>query len=189
MPRTASFNREEVLESVAQLFREHGFEATSMRHVQQATGLAPTSLYAAFGNKDGLFEEALSHYRDSALDMLSKILGNPDDGLAAIQRFLTTIATSCCAKHGCLLGNSLNENGTSDRANAVLNQAFRRLESLLEQAVQAGQQRGEISNSHSAQNLAYFIQASSFGIQLQAKRGLDRENLKQLANIALQSLG
>ena len=88
MARPLTFDPAEVLATIAELFRQRGFASTSMRDVQKATGLAPTSPYAAFGNKDQLFEQALQHYRHQMESAMADALGDPEDGLPMVERFL-----------------------------------------------------------------------------------------------------
>lgn len=58
----AQFDREEVIKKALKLFWTHGYSATSMQQLIKATGLKPGSIYLAFGNKEGLFKEALELY-------------------------------------------------------------------------------------------------------------------------------
>ncbi|NYZ14438.1 helix-turn-helix transcriptional regulator [Azospirillum sp. RWY-5-1] len=44
------------------LFWRHGYEGVSINDLTNAIGIAPPSLYAAFGSKAGLYREALDHY-------------------------------------------------------------------------------------------------------------------------------
>lgn len=44
------------------LFWRHGYEGVSVSDLTEAIGVAPPSLYAAFGSKAGLFREALERY-------------------------------------------------------------------------------------------------------------------------------
>ncbi|MCA1221115.1 TetR/AcrR family transcriptional regulator [Streptomyces sp. 8L] len=60
--RPRAFDMEQVLEAAAILFWEHGYEATSMAQLRDATGLSSASLYGSFGSKHGLFERAVEHY-------------------------------------------------------------------------------------------------------------------------------
>lgn len=62
----AQFDRDEVLDNAIQLFWQHGFSASSMQQVVQATGLKPGSIYLAFENKEGLFREALNRYAEKS---------------------------------------------------------------------------------------------------------------------------
>src|SRR5262249_8230799 len=61
--RPRSFDREQALRAALRVFREHGYEGTSMSHLQEALGgLSPPSIYAAFGSKEQLFKEATDLY-------------------------------------------------------------------------------------------------------------------------------
>jgi AcrR family transcriptional regulator len=44
------------------LFWRHGYEATSVAELTAAMGITPPSLYAAFGDKQGLFLAAVRRY-------------------------------------------------------------------------------------------------------------------------------
>lgn len=70
----AQFDRDEVLDNAIQLFWQHGFSASSMQQVVKATGLQPGSIYLAFGNKEGLFHEALERYFEKAITWKRHIL-------------------------------------------------------------------------------------------------------------------
>ncbi|WP_274534588.1 TetR/AcrR family transcriptional regulator [Micromonospora sp. CB01531] len=45
-----------------QVFWERGYEGASLTDLTTAMGIASPSLYAAFGNKEALFREAVAHY-------------------------------------------------------------------------------------------------------------------------------
>lgn len=64
----AQFDREQVIEDAVTLFWRNGFSGSSMQQVVETTGLKPGSLYLAFGNKEGLFREALEHYSDKTIE-------------------------------------------------------------------------------------------------------------------------
>lgn len=66
----AQFDRESVVEKSIQLFWQKGYNGSSMQEVVSCTSLKPGSIYLAFGNKEGLYREALQHY---ALDSKSYI--------------------------------------------------------------------------------------------------------------------
>lgn len=59
-PRT--FDRDEALDRATMEFWRHGYEATSIAGLTGAMGINPPSLYAAFGDKKALFEEAVLAY-------------------------------------------------------------------------------------------------------------------------------
>ena len=50
------------MEQAVQLFWEKGYEQTSINDLTKAMGIAAPSLYAAFGDKRSLFDEAVARY-------------------------------------------------------------------------------------------------------------------------------
>jgi AcrR family transcriptional regulator len=56
--RPRSFDREEALEKAVEAFWERGYDGTSISDLTTTIGIAAPSLYAAFGDKERLFEEA-----------------------------------------------------------------------------------------------------------------------------------
>ncbi|UKV14011.1 TetR/AcrR family transcriptional regulator [Thalassospiraceae bacterium SW-3-3] len=44
------------------LFWERGYDNTSMADLSAAMALSPPSIYAAFGSKETLFDEVITHY-------------------------------------------------------------------------------------------------------------------------------
>ena len=60
--RPRSFDRDDALRQAAVLFWRHGFSGTSTRMLSETLGVSSSSLYAAFGSKAGLFDEAVRTY-------------------------------------------------------------------------------------------------------------------------------
>jgi TetR/AcrR family transcriptional regulator, transcriptional repressor for nem operon len=101
---------DEVVVAAMACFREHGYDATSVRDLELATGLKAPSIYKAFGSKAGLFEAALDRYRRDVVDRRVNEHLRPDLGLSGIRSFFTsTYSVEPLPSHGCLLTNSAIE--------------------------------------------------------------------------------
>ncbi|MCA1326168.1 TetR/AcrR family transcriptional regulator [Herbaspirillum sp. alder98] len=60
--RPRSFDREQALQQAMQVFWNKGYEGTTMADLTDAIGVKAPSLYAAFGDKNALFREAVEFY-------------------------------------------------------------------------------------------------------------------------------
>lgn len=85
-----------IREAAAQLFREKGYAATSMRDLARAVNLEASSLYNHIGSKAGLlrdicFENA-QHYLDE-MDRVERMETNADEKVKALIHFHIRMAT------------------------------------------------------------------------------------------------
>src|SRR6478609_6768993 len=86
--RPRSFDREAALERAMLLFWEHGYEATSLSQLTSAMGITPPSLYAAFGDKQALFLEAVDRYIARGGTDTGSLMGDAKTAREAVARFL-----------------------------------------------------------------------------------------------------
>ena len=77
-----------------ELFWQHGYEGVSIHDLTTAIGIAPPSLYAAFGSKAGLYREVLDHYasRPGSLDL--SVIGRAASLHDAVSFVLSAAITS-----------------------------------------------------------------------------------------------
>ncbi len=60
--RPREFDMDQAIERALELFWRRGYEGTSMSDLTEALGITRASLYAAFGNKEGLFQRVMDRY-------------------------------------------------------------------------------------------------------------------------------
>lgn len=107
MGRPRNFTREDVLEKALPVFWKHGFADTSLQHVEKATGVNKSGLYAEFADKGDLYLESLRHYlrkRQKEGLLTAKPLGWKN-----IERFLKVGPYSLKGQKGCFSVNSMNQ--------------------------------------------------------------------------------
>lgn len=92
-------------------FRATGFEATSLREVEKATGLHTGSLYKAYGSKAGMFEAALAAYNERVVAArIERHLASAADATAGLVVFFSSTYEGRPAPDpGCLVTNSAVE--------------------------------------------------------------------------------
>ncbi|MEM7626144.1 MAG: TetR/AcrR family transcriptional regulator [Planctomycetota bacterium] len=86
--RPPKFDENQVLDTAAALFKRDGYDAVSVADLCRETGLAMQSLYHRFGDKAGLYREALDRYGRTANDPQITALEADDDALAAVRGFV-----------------------------------------------------------------------------------------------------
>ncbi|WP_080791640.1 TetR/AcrR family transcriptional regulator [Corynebacterium pacaense] len=112
MARSQEFDHLTVLNEALQVFWTNGFETTSVPTLEQATGLARSSIYNSFGSKKKLFDAVVNHYLATIIRPRLKPLTEPDVAPDALMDYLDGLravfadATSFAAVNGCLLLNS-----------------------------------------------------------------------------------
>lgn len=103
--RPRGFDRAAALTTATGLFWAHGYDGTSMADLTRAMGISTSSLYAAFGDKRTLFEEAvLTYTRQYAAIYIAAALEEPT-ARAAAERILRESAdafTEPDRRTGCL---------------------------------------------------------------------------------------
>lgn len=63
--RPIEFDRDAALDAAVDVFWDGGYDGTNLPRLLEATGIARQSLYNAFGDKRGLFLEAVRRYSDA----------------------------------------------------------------------------------------------------------------------------
>lgn len=112
MPRGRAFDETEVLTKAMHAFRRHGYGGISIKQLERETGLTSGSIYNAYGDKDGLFHAALSHYVDAFV--AARIATHAGDGATLDdleELFLTLFRAPMTDGYGCLVTNSAVELG------------------------------------------------------------------------------
>ncbi len=167
MANTVKFCRQQVIKQAMTLFWIQGFQATSTRMLQDATGLKPGSLYAAFGSKRGLTEEVLEYYADEMANQLDATTRQTGSFLAGLQEFFCS-AIEQAKNQGnaiCLLNKALtesaNDGDTLIKAQCLLAATENRIATQLEQAMAVG----ELTSSRTAQQLAQQVQIQIMGLR------------------------
>lgn len=112
MARPRKFTEDQVLQCAMMTFWRIGFDATTMRELERASGVGVRSLHNAFGEKDELFVRALRRYRDMVGGLLAEMFKDPGPETIA-QLFEATAAPTETADDprnaGCLVVNTVFE--------------------------------------------------------------------------------
>ncbi|EJC82344.1 transcriptional regulator [Rhizobium leguminosarum bv. trifolii WSM2297] len=112
MGRTREFDEAAVLTGAMHIFRKHGYQAASIRDLEEATGLKGGSIYHSFGDKAGLFDAAFGHYNRTVLEGRIERFAPPGSGLDGLRElFLSLLHEPDDGSLGCLITNMAVEFG------------------------------------------------------------------------------
>jgi AcrR family transcriptional regulator len=89
--RPRAFDRDAALQRAMELFWRQGYESTSINDLTSALEITAPSLYAAFGDKERLYLEAVERYK-ADLGNSGRILAGEATAHGAIERLLEASA-------------------------------------------------------------------------------------------------
>ena len=192
MARPTNFDRRDVLQKAIQLFWLQGYSNTSIRNLVEATGLQPGSIYAAFGDKRGLFLATLDMYFETMKHDLFVVLHNDKPPIERLTDFFNQLVQeSFCDpdRKGCLLINTLSEIPVNDvEINTRLQDMFADVEQELKQLLIEAQTIGHIGKHQDPETLAKFLVTGIFGLRLFNKTQPDSDSLNAIVKHLLSSV-
>ena len=192
--RPREFDPDTIAESAMRVFWLRGYAGTSIQDLVDGTGLGRSSLYNAFGSKQGLYEFALLRYYDMTACNVA-LLAQDGPVRDLVRGLLLTIVSqelNDTYNMGCMVANASLEMARHDEQVAELvAKNFSRMERALVALLSRGQAAGEIHASKSPVALARFIVATIQGIRVMGKGGgrAERaERLQDIVDIAISAL-
>jgi TetR/AcrR family transcriptional regulator, transcriptional repressor for nem operon len=181
-----SIKRDALLKSAKKLLWERGFEATSPRDIQDASGAGQGSFYHHFDGKLDLAAAALEEVSTEMRGLASELLDERLGGLVRVERFL---AQQRDGSKGCRLGRFAMEASISQaKLRAPVEAYFRHLETLLAEALADAQRCGQLADDLIPADLAQMIIATVQGGFIVSRVRRDKEAINRAAAAALTLL-
>lgn len=189
--RPKVFDREAMLDKAMMLFWQHGYEATSLADLVQATGAKAPTLYAEFTNKEGLFRAVLDRYMARFSSKHRAALFADEKSVEqALRDYL--LALACCfaggdTPAGCFLVNtSATVSASSEPIADTIRQRQTDQEQTLLLFLQKRQLRGEIPQQANLHNVAFFLSCIIHGMSVSAREGATAQKLSQIIDTTLR---
>ena len=190
--RPREFEEDRVLDAAIASFARKGFTAASLSELTAATGLSASSLYKAFGDKDGVFARALDRYialHEAAIADALAPLPNAHSKIAAILRLYSSWSQDASGRTGCLVISGVAEiDLLAASTAATLRNVLERRRALLADLVREGQRDGSVSTAASADAAADLLLSLVQGMRVVGKGGLFPERAEPLVALALRVL-
>lgn len=174
-----------------ELFWRQGYESTSIADLTKAMGINPPSLYAAFGDKERLFLEAVERYGGHSRQTLESILSAAPSARAAVERLLEATARECtdpCHPPGCMIVSAAtNCSAGGAHVQAALAARRRSAEAKVKARIAHGVKQGELPARTDCGALAKFYCTVIEGMSIQARDGASRRSLLATAAAAMRA--
>lgn len=186
MARTKAFEPEKALANALALFWQHGYEATSMQMLVEATGLSRSSLYDTFGDKRQLYCAALAQYRQQTEPPL-EVDGELSVREAIREKFMEVIEDE--SRRGCFVVNTAVELSPHDaEITQTVHDSFAVSEQKFLALLELGQASGELPAHLDIRATARFLLNASCGLQVLVKAGQSQAMLQDIVTKTLSVL-
>jgi AcrR family transcriptional regulator len=186
--RPREFDVDQALAAALRVFWSRGYEGASMADLTDAMGITKPSLYAAFGNKEALFNKALDLYQAEKLAYVGRALdAQTARGVAErLLRGALEMQTGTDGPCGCL--SVISSVACGSEAESIREQVVARSaaakKALLDRFERA-KADGDLPADADPQGLSSYLTAVMQGMAVQAGAGASRAELERLVETSL----
>lgn len=182
-PRT--FEPAQKLAAAIALFRERGYEATSLDELTRGMKLSRSSFYACFGSKRDVLHAAVERYSAACVEDLAQIARSLPP-IEAVRAMVRAVAFGGEASHGCLVINAVCELAPRDPVLANLARGhIAAVEAQLRAVVPAC---GTAAPAAAHNDVAGALVAASMGAATMRRAGVPDGQVEALLDCALANL-
>ena len=188
--RPREFDRDKALRAALCVFWERGYQGASISALTAAMGIGGPSLYAAFGSKAKLFQEAADLYVAEEAGEPTRLLAAGDTARASVEAMLRSNAdlfTRDGEPTGCMLTRSAStcpgdDPEIQDYLDASIEERLRAVEVRLER----GAADGEALPCHEPRALAEYFDAVVEGMAVRSMEGASRASLHRIVDLTMR---
>jgi AcrR family transcriptional regulator len=166
-----------------QLFWRKGFAGTSVSELCSAMGIASPSMYAAFGNKEALYEAALEHFSSSrGMPIWLEVMKGTTARQTVETLFMCTIDgyTKANQPLGCMSTLAMVDINESPKLAALVKAGRESTYQMLREKFQNAVATGEFPSGADVDSLTRGYLTLLQGISIQARDGASRDSLMMM---------
>ena len=189
--RPLSFDRETVLDRAMRVFWQHGYETSSLAELTAAMGVTSPSIYAAFGDKLGLFRESVRRYLSAGGTTPETFIAEAATARDAARGLLegsATAFTGLDTPPGCLLATAaISCSAEAADVQGELAAIRRAIETALRRRIEQDVLAGHLPSNTDAETSAGLVMTVIQGMSTLARDGASRQHLLRIAELAMRS--
>lgn len=179
--RPREFDRDAALAKARDAFWSRGYEGVSITDLVETLGLASARIYAAFGSKEKLFQEAVVLYDEGEGGFATRALAEEPTAARAIERSLREAVETYTRKgrpQGCMVVSAAtNCAAENDGVREFLSDYRRRRTASLVERLERAVLEGELRPDADAPALGDYYATVLHGLSVQARDGVSRRRL------------
>ncbi|MBN9044580.1 MAG: TetR/AcrR family transcriptional regulator [Rhizobiales bacterium] len=179
--RPREFDRDAALAKARDAFWSRGYEGVSITDLVETLGLASARIYAAFGSKEKLFQEAVALYDEGEGGFATRALAEEPTAARAIERSLREAVETYTRKdrpQGCMVVSAAtNCAAENDGVREFLADYRRRRTASLVERLERAVLEGELRPDADAPALGDYYATVLHGLSVQARDGVSRRRL------------
>lgn len=189
--RPREFALADALDRALPIFWRDGYEGASIAELAEAMGISKPSLYAAFGDKEGLYLQALARYGEQREAQRAHVLDAQPDARLAVESFLHSVVaayTDPALPGGCMVvsgASTCDGAAVPESVKQALCSALRVGASAIESRLERARREGALDPAVDVAALATYFNTVIAGLGVQAKGGATREALGAVVRAAM----
>jgi AcrR family transcriptional regulator len=189
--RPRSFDRDAALDKVMKVFWAKGYECAQISDFTAAIGITPPSFYAAFGNKEQAFREAVDFYRRTIGAAPFAALENAASIQDGIRLWLELSADSAfaCPAGGCLISvSSIQCKPENVPVKEFLTTIRHTNQELLSKRLQRALREGDLPPDTDITQMSEFYHAIQQSLSYEARDGSSRAAVQKIIDMAMRAM-
>jgi AcrR family transcriptional regulator len=188
--RPRAFDKGKALDTALELFWRHGYEGTSIALLAERIGVNVPSLYAAFGNKESLFLQAIERYSELNGRIYHESFKKRTAREVALAILVgeVELVTQRGRPDGCLMvQGALATSPESEKISRMMANMRGMAERWMAERFQRAKEENDLPADADPKSLASYIMTLNSGLAVQAKSGVGRKQLLKVVEIAMRN--
>lgn len=188
--RPRSFDRKEALEAAQVAFARKGYSATTLDDLVGAMGINRPSLYAAFSDKETLYQKALALYSEKMGALFRDALESEATFAKALRKLYAVALDAYASEDGEIVGcmvactavtEAIDHAPIKRQTKSILDT----IDGLVAKRIERAIAEGELQRRTDPRSLARLVVAMLHSLAIRARSGASRRGLDDVANDAV----